>query len=85
MIFTRFGKHLERIENNSWIMDSRSSPWVKFIRCFFCLCPWLVLVLELFYILEFSPGWLFAVIGVLGGLGSGNLVCEIVHCLRNEE
>lgn len=85
MIFKKFGKYLERINNNSWLMNKEESLWVKFIRCGFCLSPWLVFMLEIFYIIEFSPRWIYAFIGILGGLGAGNFVCELVHSIRNEE
>lgn len=84
MIFRRFGKWLS-IRNNRHLIDhSTDSLLIKFIRCCFCLTPWLVFLLSLFYIIEYTPYWIYAIIGVLGALGSGNLVCEIVYCLRNE-
>jgi hypothetical protein len=73
------------MDHNSWIMNSHSSPLVKFIYCDFCVCPWIILALELFYIIEYHPWWLFAGIGVFAGLGSGNLIVELVHGLRNDE
>jgi len=85
MIFTGIGKYLERIDNHSWIMHQRSSIWIKFIRCNYCIQVWLFFILALFYILTFTPWWMFCVIGVVGGLGSGNLVSEIVCSLRNGE
>lgn len=85
MIFRKFGKRLEILNNRHLIDHTTDSLWIKFIRCGFCLCPWLVFLLSLFYIIIFTPWWLFAIIGVLGGLGSGNLVCELIHSLRNGE
>jgi hypothetical protein len=85
MIFTGIGRWLQRIDNNHVILTTRHSMLAKFLRCSICLQPWLMLVLALFYILVFNPWWLFCVIGVAGGLGSGNLVAEIVCSLRNEQ
>lgn len=84
MIFRKFGKWLT-IQNNKHLIDhATDSVLIKFVRCLFCITPWLVLLLELFYILDYQPYWVYAVIGTLGGLGSGNLVCELVCALRNE-
>jgi hypothetical protein len=85
MIFTRLGKYLERVSNNSWIMNQRESPWAKFIRCAFCLTPWLVFAFEMFYVITYHPPFICALIGVIGGLGAGNFVCEIVNAFRNED
>jgi len=84
MIFRKFGKRLEKYNNRHVLVFGRASLLVKFIRCMFCFSVWLALALELFYILEYNPWWLYCVIGTLGGLGAGNLVCEVVHALRNE-
>jgi hypothetical protein len=84
MIFRRFGKYLEILNNRHLIEHASDSMIVKFIQCCFCLSVWLVLLVELFYILEFSPWWLYCVIGTLGGLGAGNLVSELVCAIRNE-
>jgi hypothetical protein len=84
MIFRGFGKWLD-IQNNRHLIEHTSdSLFVKFIRCLFCITPWLVLLLELFYIIEYNTWWLYAFIGLLGGLGAGNLVCELIYALRNE-
>jgi hypothetical protein len=84
MIFRSVGKWLER-KNNSYLVNyNRDSLWVKLLRCTYCITPWIVGVLELIYIIVFAPNWIFAGIGMFGGLGAGNLICEIVHSFRYE-
>jgi len=85
MIFRDFGELLIKVDSHSWIMSGRGSVWVKFIRCVFCLQVWICFGLVLFYIIEFNPWWLYAVIGVMGGLGAGNFIAEIINALRNEQ
>lgn len=85
MIFRKFGKYLDRVNNRHLISYVSDSMLVKFIRCSFCVTPWVALLLSLFYIIIFSPWWLFAVIGVFGALGAGNFICELVYAVRNEE
>ena len=85
MIFRKFGKWLTIVNNRHLIEYTSDSLWVTFIRCIFCLCVWIVLLLELWYILYFTPPWMIAVIGVIAGLGAGNFICEIIHTLRNEQ
>lgn len=84
MIFRKFGKKLETLNNRHIMQHNCDSMCIKFIQCVFCLCPWVVFLLSLFYIIIYTPWWLFAFIGVLGAWGSGNLVCEVTHALRNE-
>ena len=84
MIFRKFGKKLETLNNRHIMQHNCDSMWIKFIQCGFCLCPWVVFLLSLFYIIFYTPYWIFAVIGIFGALGAGNLVCETVHALRNE-
>jgi hypothetical protein len=55
-----------------------------FLQCFFCLAPWWCFTFDAFYIIEFHPWWLYAVIGILAGLGMGNFICELIHALRKE-
>jgi len=85
MVFRKFGKYLEVVNNRHLIDHVSDSMLVKFIRCCFCVSPWVVFLLSLFYIIVFTPWWLFAVIGVIGGLGAGNFVCEVVNAFRQEE
>lgn len=85
MIFRKIGATLQRWDNNHIIMFKEGSLLVKFLRCSFCLQVWLVFLLELFYIVEYRPCFIYAIIGVIGGLGAGNIVCELINSLRNEE
>ena len=84
MIFREISRRLTLINNRHLIEHATDSMLVKFAKCLFCVTPWLVLILELFYILDYNPWCLYCVIGTLGGLGSGNLVAELVCSLRNE-
>jgi len=86
MIFSFVYEWLEKYDQAHIIKTGTGygTPLSKFIRCIFCIPPWLVFALEAFYICTFHPWWLYSVIGVLGGLGAGNMVAEIIHCLRNE-
>jgi hypothetical protein len=84
MIFRKFGKWLMLQNNRHLIEHATDSMLIKFIRCSYCLSVWLVLMFELFYIVDYNPYWLYCVIGTLGGLGSGNLVVEVVSALRSE-
>ena len=85
MIFRKFGHWIEIQNNRHLIEHATDSLLIKFIKCMFCITPWVVFLLSLFYIIIFSPCWIFAIIGVLGALGSGNLVCELVYAIRNEK
>ena len=84
MLFGKIGKKLERYNNNHLVMFNQESMTVKFLRCLFCLSVWLVLILELWYIVEYTPPFVHCLIGVIAGLGAGNFACEIIHALRNE-
>jgi hypothetical protein len=87
MIFSFIHVFLTRIDNKH-IVDTgygNDAPLSTFLRCIFCLTPWIVFLLELFYILEFHPWWLYATIGTFAGLGAGNIICELVHSIRNGE
>jgi H+/Cl- antiporter ClcA len=84
MIFRKLGKWMERYNNRHVLMFKYDSVLAMFLRCAFCLQVWIVFLLSFFYIITYEPYWIFAIIGVFGALGSGNLVCEVVHALRNE-
>lgn len=84
MIFGKIGRRLEQYNNNHLVMVNQESMTVKFIRCMFCLSVWIVLLLELWYIAEYTPSFMHCLIGVITGLGAGNFVCEIIYILRNE-
>lgn len=84
MIFRRLGRWLE-IQNNKHLIEyTTDSVWVFLLRCSFCMSVWIVFLLELWYIFEYSPFWIYGVIGIFGGIGAGNFVCEIVYALRGE-
>lgn len=85
MVFSFIGEWLNKINNNHLIDTTKHSTLVMFLWCIFCIPVWLCLILDLFYIIEYNPWWIYAIIGVLGSLGSGNLVAEIISSLRNEE
>ena len=85
MIFGRIGVWLHNKEYTARYTSGHLSIWVRFIQCSFCLQPWIMFLLALFYIITFHPYWVFAVVGVFGGLGTGNLIVEVVHSLRNNE
>ena len=78
MIFRKIGKRLKRNKK------SKSHSWVKFLSCIFCITPWVFFLLALFYVIEFHPPFIYAIIGILGGVGAGNLIAEIIHSLRGE-
>ena len=84
MIFSKIGKKLTKIDDLHRINTSKASPLVKFVRCIFCLPPWLVLIFDLWYIWTYTPHFFPAFIGVLASLGAGNFIAEIVYALRNE-
>jgi hypothetical protein len=84
MILFKIGKRLNKADEKYRITTGMASPWVKFVRCIFCLTPWLCLVFDVAYIAYYTPNLLFCVIGVLASLGAGNFVAEIVYSLRNE-
>ena len=84
MIFGKLGKFMERANNRHIAMFKEDSVLIKFFRCGFCLSVWLILALEVFYVIHYSPAWYFALIGTFGGLGAGNFVVETVYTMRNE-
>lgn len=85
MIFSGIGKRLSKIDDTHRIMKETASPWVKFVKCVFCIPPWLCLVFDVAYIAYYTPNWLFCVMGVLASLGAGNFVAEIICALRPGE
>lgn len=84
MIFEKIGKMLEDNNYNYWYLNSQSSPRVKFLKCIFCLVPWIFFLFALFYVIEYQPPFIYAVIGIFGGLGAGNLIAELIYSLRGE-
>lgn len=85
MIFRKFGRKLRKMNENHLMMFNEPSTVVKFIKCTYCLPVWICFVLSLWYIIEYGPCWTHCIIGVLGGLGAGNLVAELISFLRNEQ
>jgi hypothetical protein len=84
MILRSLGHWIDIRNNRHLIEHATDSLLIKFIKCMFCITVWLVFLLEAFYIVEYTPFWTYAAIGVLGGLGAGNLVCEVIYAIRTE-
>jgi hypothetical protein len=85
MIFACIGNWLRNMDNISIIKTTKHSLFVQLVRCIFCLGVWIALALDVFYIIEYSPYWVSAIIGVFSSLGAGNLIAEITCSLRNDE
>ena len=85
MILERIGNRIANLNNESMIMTQRPSKLAKFLVCMFCIAPWLCLVLDIFYVIYYLPGFFFVVIGILGGVGAGCFTCELAHTLRDED
>ena len=84
MLLRKLGRWLE-VRNNRHVMEHNcDSIWMMLLRCSFCISVWLVLVLELWYVITFAPHWTSVIIGGIGGIGAGNTVCEMVRAFRNE-
>jgi len=83
MIFGFLGRWLIKRNNRHVILTTKNSKVIKLITCSYCIAVWIMALLSVFYVLMFRPGWIFASVGVLGGLGSGNLIAEIVCSIRN--
>lgn len=58
------------------------SPFVNFVKCMFCITPYLFFLLALIYVIIYTPAWYNIIIGVIGGLGAGNVVCEVIFAIR---
>ena len=82
MIFQKFGKWMDRYNNSHLIIFVRDSPMISFMRCVFCMTPYIVVLFDVIYIAEYTPKWTFCIVGVLAGIGVGNLMAEIIHHLR---
>jgi len=82
MIFSFVCKWLTKRDNSKIIATGTGSVLSKFLCCVFCLSPWIIFLLEFWYVITYHPSFWCAVIGVLGALGAGNLVAEIVYALR---
>ena len=85
MIFEKWGKWMERYNNKHLLIFVRPSKMVYALRCVFCMTPYIVVVLNVAYIVYFTPYWLFCVIGVPASIGAGNFVAEITCALRGNE
>ena len=84
MILGKLGKWLSKKNNMHVINTTEESILIMFVRCAYCIPPWLMLILGVFYVIVFHPWWPFAVIGILGGMGAGNLVAEFICSMRND-
>jgi hypothetical protein len=85
MILHKVGRKLERIDDMHRVRKGKASPWVKFLFCGFCIVPWLFFLFALWYLITYTPPFIPLVIGVLGGLGGGNLIAEEIHSIREGE
>jgi len=82
MILGKVGKWLMKCEIRR---TGLGGCWyVHLLTCVFCLAPWITIAFSLFYILEYHPWWLYAVIGVFGSLATSNIIVELIKALRNE-
>jgi len=84
MIFAKVGKLINKVSNRSLLMFKRERWWVQVLTCVFCLPPYLCVIFSAFYIIEYSPHWTYAFIGVLASLGGANYLVELIYALRNE-
>ena len=79
----------EWLDDRMWVAveerPNRVPFFYKLLTCSFCIQVWLYAFMAGFYISNFTPHWHFALVGILGGLGMGNFVVEIVIALRNED
>jgi len=85
MIFACIGEWLRKKDHTHVVLTTKHLTIIKFLLCSYCIPFWIMAILAVFYILVFTPWWPFCVIGITGGLGSGNLVAEIVVALRPDE
>jgi hypothetical protein len=85
MLMSFIGKRLKDMDNVSLIRTNKHSKFADFMRCGFCLSVWICLFFEIIYLACMDVAFWDAFIGIMGGLGAGNLVCEVIHSLRNEE
>lgn len=87
MIFYFVGRWLSEKNHNYTALTGRGypHPLSRFLKCVFCLTPYLCFAFDLWYIITYLPHFFPAIIGVLASLGAGNLICEIIYSLRNGE
>jgi hypothetical protein len=87
MIFDFVGEWLNEKNRQYIAMTGRGypAPISKFLRCVFCLTPWLCFLFDLWYIISYAPHFFPALIGVFASLGAGNMIAEIIYALRNGE
>jgi hypothetical protein len=85
MIFEFIGNWFYRMNNVHLIQHNKNNPILFLVRCIFCFSVWICFILDAFYIIEYNPYWIYAIIGVFGSLGAGNLVAEIICSLRSDE
>lgn len=87
MLFSFVGKWLNEKTHDHIVLTGRGepAPISRFLRCVFCLTPWVCFLFDAFYIIEYTPFWIYALIGILGSLGAGNFVAETIFSIRNGE
>jgi hypothetical protein len=86
MVFNFVHVFLTRIDQDHILKTGFGSdaPLSTFLRCVFCLTPWLAFVLDICYVVIYTPAWYLCIIGVLASLGAGNMIAEIIYRLRHE-
>ncbi len=84
MILNKLGRILSRINDWHIINKEKPHPCIKFLFCSYCLSPWICGLFDLWYVLTYNVGVIPLIIGILAGLGAGNLAVEFVAPLRNE-
>ncbi len=87
MIFSFVHDFLTRIDTEHILKTGfgDNAPLSSFLRCVFCLVPWIAFVLDICYVVIYTPAWYLCVIGVFASLGAGNLIAEVIYALRREE
>lgn len=87
MIFDFVWKWLNEKNHDHVVLTGRGdqAPISKFLKCVFCLTPWLAFILDACYIILYHPAWYLCIIGVFASLGAGNFVAEVIYALRGRE
>jgi hypothetical protein len=87
MIFEFVWRWLNDKNHNYTILSGRGepAPISRFLKCIFCLCPWVAFILDACYIILYHPAWYFCIIGVFASLGAGNFISETIYALRGQE
>lgn len=87
MIFSFIGEWIAKINKRHILATGRGeNHWLCFLLCcIFCITPWIAFVLDLYYIITYTPAWYLCVIGVVASLGTGNFIAEVIYGLRGQE